>query len=204
MPEAEDRIVLIDLDGAVANHEGREASPDRERVRRAAAPTVGVRELGAVVRRAAERWARSEGHCAMTLSMQCVAVSAAFVRAAKAVGVRAEVAGGLFAGTNPPDPHYWALVWDGDRRLIVDLTATQYVDDAPRVAVLTEDDPGAELYLFLRPGYGMPRGVSARDTEKTRELVDFLPRSLRSEVLIRWEFEAVGPHDRVGADGEEV
>jgi len=133
--------------------------------------TMRVHALAALVRRETETWARSIG-ASPDLLLQCAVASCAFVDAAAEVGIQAIFVGGMFAGVDPADPHFWALAWEDGRCLLVDLTLTQYFADAPPAAVLEADDPGTGFYLL---GCGCDEAlanVCAADRADARVVLD--------------------------------
>jgi hypothetical protein len=134
-----------------------------------------VRALAALVRHEAENWARSKGYCHVSLLSQCSVVSVAFVETARAVGLEAELLEGVFTGTNPPDGHFWAFAWEDKQCLLVDLTVTQYIEDAPRAAVFTYQDLPA-LYFLRTTGDDARARMHPGDIVEAQELLARLAR----------------------------
>ncbi len=121
-----------------------------------------VRELATLVRLEGETWALERGLDA-DLWLQCAVLSEAFVAIADDQGLRAELAGGMFLAVDPPDPHFWAFAWEGGRMFLVDLTATQYIPDAPGAVVLEAGDEMLHAYGLGSIGAMARTGICAAD-----------------------------------------
>lgn len=139
-------------------------------------------DLALLVRVEAERWARVLGDPTWrTLELHCGPVSAAFVDAAHALGMDAELIVGFFDDT----AHFWAFAWENRRCHLVDLTLTQFQADAAPASIFTADDAWLDdhyrVYAF---GDGARARLCAADAADGRALGDRVLARLRAVAAV--------------------